>query len=243
MKKIEISASILSADMANLTAVTEGLERDGLDMLHFDVMDGQFVPNITFGMPVLASINDATEQFMDAHLMVQEPIRYVDHCTNLFLDVHLMIADPIRYVKQFVDAGADLVTFHIESNSDPAATIAAIHDAGAKAGIVLKPGTPWEEAIPYLAQVEVVLVMTVEPGFGGQSFLWDMVEKVKALRAYADANQLSYQIEVDGGINAETAPHVIEAGAEILVIGSYLFRQADPKAAMDAIRDEAAKMA
>lgn len=137
--------------MANLTAVTEGLERDGLDMLHFDVMDGQFVPNITFGMPVLAA---------------------VDHCTNLFLDVHLMIADPIRYVKQFVDAGADLVTFHIESNSDPAATIAAIHDAGAKAGIVLKPGTPWEEAIPYLAQVEVVLVMTVEPGFGGQSFLW-----------------------------------------------------------------------
>ena len=222
MKKIEISASILSADMANLTAVTEGLERDGLDMLHFDVMDGRFVPNITFGMPVLAA---------------------VDHCTNLFLDVHLMIADPIRYVKQFVDAGADLVTFHIESNSDPAATIAAIHDAGAKAGIVLKPGTPWEEAIPYLAQVEVVLVMTVEPGFGGQSFLWDMVEKVKALRAYADANQLSYQIEVDGGINAETAPHVIEAGAEILVIGSYLFRQADPKAAMDAIRDEAAKMA
>ena len=222
LKKIEISASILSADMANLTAVTEGLERDGLDMLHFDVMDGQFVPNITFGMPVLAA---------------------VDHCTNLFLDVHLMIADPIRYVKQFVDAGADLVTFHIESNSDPAATIAAIHDAGAKAGIVLKPGTPWEEAIPYLAQVEVVLVMTVEPGFGGQSFLWDMVEKVRALRAYADANQLSYQIEVDGGINAETAPHVIEAGAEILVIGSYLFRQADPKAAMDAIRDEAAKMA
>ena len=197
LKKIEISASILSADMANLIAVTEGLERDGLDMLHFDVMDGQFVPNITFGMPVLAA---------------------VDHCTNLFLDVHLMIADPIRYVKQFVDAGA-------------------------KAGIVLKPGTPWEEAIPYLAQVEVVLVMTVEPGFGGQSFLWDMVEKVKALRAYADANQLSYQIEVDGGINAETAPHVIEAGAEILVIGSYLFRQADPKAAMDAIRDEAAKMA
>ena len=124
LKKIEISASILSADMANLTAVTEGLERDGLDMLHFDVMDGQFVPNITFGMPVLAA---------------------VDHCTNLFLDVHLMIADPIRYVKQFVDAGADLVTFHIESNSDPAATIAAIHDAGAKAGIVLKPGTPWEE--------------------------------------------------------------------------------------------------
>ena len=219
LKTIQISASILSADMANLTAVTEGLERDGLDMLHFDVMDGQFVPNITFGMPVLAA---------------------VDHCTNLFLDVHLMIADPIRYVKQFAEAGADLITFHIESNSDSAATIAAIHEAGVKAGIVLKPNTPWEEAIPYLEQVEVVLVMTVEPGFGGQSFLWDMVEKVKALRQYAQEHGLYYQIEVDGGINAETAPRVIEAGAEILVIGSYLFRQADPKAAMNAIREEAA---
>ena len=169
LKTIQISASILSADMANLTAVTEGLERDGLDMLHFDVMDGQFVPNITFGMPVLAA---------------------VDHCTDLFLDVHLMIADPIRYVKQFAEAGADLITFHIESNSDPAATIAAIHEAGVKAGIVLKPNTPWEEAIPYLEQVEVVLVMTVEPGFGGQSFLWDMVEKVKALRQYAQEHGL-----------------------------------------------------
>ena len=217
-----MSPSILAADFKVLGQEMKKTEENGAAYIHFDVMDGMFVPSISFGMPVLAA---------------------VDHCTNLFLDVHLMIADPIRYVKQFVDAGADLVTFHIESNSDPAATIAAIHDAGAKAGIVLKPGTPWEEAIPYLAQVEVVLVMTVEPGFGGQSFLWDMVEKVKALRAYADANQLSYQIEVDGGINAETAPHVIEAGAEILVIGSYLFRQADPKAAMDAIRDEAAKMA
>ena len=222
MMNYVLSPSILAADFKVLGQEMKKTEENGAAYIHFDVMDGMFVPSISFGMPVLAA---------------------VDHCTNLFLDVHLMIADPIRYVKQFVDAGADLVTFHIESNSDPAATIAAIHDAGAKAGIVLKPGTPWEEAIPYLAQVEVVLVMTVEPGFGGQSFLWDMVEKVKALRAYADANQLSYQIEVDGGINAETAPHVIEAGAEILVIGSYLFRQADPKAAMDAIRDEAAKMA
>ncbi|MGN1404541.1 MAG: ribulose-phosphate 3-epimerase [Ruminococcus sp.] len=218
---MQISASILSADVANLAAVTAGLERSGLDMLHFDVMDGQFVPNITFGMPVLAAI---------------------DQCTNLFMDVHLMIKDPLRYAEQFVKAGADLVTFHLESDSDPVKTIEAIHEAGAKAGIVLKPGTSWEEAIPYLGMVEVVLVMTVEPGFGGQSFLWDMVKKVEALREYARAHQLNYQIEVDGGINAETAPHVLRAGAEILVIGSYLFRQADPRAAMDGIRAEAAKL-
>ena len=178
LKTIQISASILSADMANLTAVTEGLERDGLDMLHFDVMDGQFVPNITFGMPVLAA---------------------VDHCTNLFLDVHLMIADPIRYVKQFAEAGADLITFHIESNSDPAATIAAIHEAGVKAGIVLKPNTPWEEAIPYLEQVEVVLVMTVEPGFGGQAFLCAVDGSVHhALRPVAGVQFLGDLLIGDG---------------------------------------------
>lgn len=221
MKHVQISASILSADVANLAAVTAGLERTGLDMLHFDVMDGQFVPNITFGMPVLAAI---------------------DQCTNLFMDVHLMIKDPLRYAEQFVKAGADLVTFHLESDSDPVQTIEAIHEAGAKAGIVLKPGTPWEEAIPYLEMVEVVLVMTVEPGFGGQSFLWDMVKKVEALRNYARVHQLNYQIEVDGGINAETAPHVLRAGAEILVIGSYLFRQADPRAAMEDIRAEADRL-
>nr|WP_295215104.1 ribulose-phosphate 3-epimerase [Ruminococcus sp.] len=221
MKHVQISASILSADVANLAAVTAGLERSGLDMLHFDVMDGQFVPNITFGMPVLAAI---------------------DQCTNLFMDVHLMIKDPLRYAEQFVKAGADLVTFHLESDSDPVQTIEAIHKAGAKAGIVLKPGTSWETAIPYLEMVEVVLVMTVEPGFGGQSFLWDMVKKIEALRNYALVHQLDYQIEVDGGINAETAPRVLRAGAEILVIGSYLFRQADPRAAMDEIRAEAIKL-
>lgn len=221
LKQVQISASILSADVANLAAVTAGLEHSGLDMLHFDVMDGQFVPNITFGMPVLAAI---------------------DQCTNLFLDVHLMITDPIRYVEQFVKAGADLVTFHLESSGDPSETIAAIHTAGAKAGIVLKPGTPWEAAIPYLEMVEVVLVMTVEPGFGGQSFLWNMVEKIKALHDYACIHELNYQIEVDGGINAETAPYALRAGADILVIGSYLFRQADPKAALDAIRFDAARL-
>lgn len=218
MENIQISASILSADVANLATVIAGLEHSGVDMLHFDVMDGHFVPNITFGMPVLAAI---------------------DQCTNLFMDVHLMITNPLQYAERFVKAGADLVTFHLESDSDPEETIRAIHTAGAQAGIVLKPNTPWETAIPYLHMVEVVLVMTVEPGFGGQSFLWDMVQKVASLREYAKEKGLSYRIQVDGGINAETAQHVLRAGAEILVIGSYLFRQADPRAAMDSIRADA----
>lgn len=218
---MQISASILSADMANLTTVVTGLDHAGIDMLHFDVMDGHFVPNITFGMPVLAAI---------------------DHCTPLFMDVHLMISDPLRYASQFVKAGADLVTFHLESDSDPKKTICAIHDAGAQAGIVLKPATSWEEAIPYLDQVEVVLVMTVEPGFGGQSFLWDMVAKVEALQDYIQKHGLLCQIEVDGGINVETAPHVLRAGAEILVMGSYLFNQADLRFAVRQIHDEAEKL-
>lgn len=221
MNNIQISASILSADLSNLATVTEGLEHSGVDMLHFDVMDGHFVPNLTFGMPVLAAI---------------------DHCTNLFLDVHLMITNPLQYVEQFAKAGADLITFHLESDSDPEETIRTIHAAGAQAGIVLKPGTSWEMAIPFLPMVEVVLVMTVEPGFGGQSFLWEMIDKVEALHQYAEAHSLSYRIEVDGGINAETAPHVLRAGAELLVIGSYLFRQADPKSAMDAIRENVRKL-
>lgn len=221
MKQIQISASILSADMANLAAVIEGLEHASTDMLHFDVMDGHFVPNITFGLPVLEAL---------------------DHVTGMFMDVHLMIDEPLVYAERFIKAGADLVTFHLESKSDPLETIQAIHAAGAQAGIVLKPSTPWEEAVPYLEQVEVVLVMTVEPGFGGQSFLWPMIQKVEALSAYAKAHDLHYHVQVDGGINAETAPHAIRAGADLLVIGSYLFRQANPRAAMEAIREEAASL-
>lgn len=220
LKRMQISASILSADMANLIAVTAGLEHAKVDMLHFDVMDGNFVPNITFGMPVLAAI---------------------DRCTPLFMDVHLMIADPLRYAAQFVEAGADLVTFHLESESDPKETIDAIHQAGAQAGIVLKPGTPWDAAIPYLEMAEVVLVMTVEPGFGGQSFLWDMVDKVTSLHRYIRQHNLPCRIEVDGGINVETAPYVLRAGAEILVMGSYLFHQANLYAAVQQIHAEAEK--
>ena len=218
LKHVQISASILSADVADLAAVAADLRQAGVDMLHFDVMDGQFVPNITFGMPVLAAL---------------------DRHSDLFMDVHLMIEDPEKYAVQFVEAGADLVTFHVESRSDIAKTIRLIHEAGAKAGIVLKPDTPWETAIPYLDSVEVVLVMTVEPAFGGQSFMREMMKKVEALCSYAEAHHLTYQIEVDGGINGETSQEAIRAGAELLVIGSYLFRQEDKRAAMTAIREQA----
>ena len=148
MQKIQVSASILSADMCNLEAVVRTLETIGTDMLHFDVMDGRFVDNISFGIPVLEAIRKKTD---------------------LFLDVHLMISDPLHYAARFAKAGANGITFHLESESDPQKTIDAIHACGIPAGIVIKPNTPAEAVLPYLPSVEMVLVMTVEPGFGGQS--------------------------------------------------------------------------
>ena len=204
MDTIQVSASILSADLLHLEDVAKELEQSDVDMLHFDVMDGIFVPNLTFGMLVLAALR---------------------RCSSIFLDVHLMIQDPIRYIPQFAKAGADLITFHLESESDPKETIAAIRAAGVQAGIVLKPGTPYEAVLPYLPLVDVVLVMTVEPGFGGQSFMWEMVDKVQKIQEQIAQQQLPVRIEVDGGIHAGTAKAVIDAGASILVMGSALFSQ------------------
>lgn len=204
MKQIFTCASILNADMANLEKVSKELEKSGVEMLHFDVMDGVFVPNISFGFPILEA---------------------VDRSTDMFLDVHLMITDPLRYIPQIIAAGADLITFHLESQSDPYETIRAINDGGAQAGIVLKPGTSYEAALPFMELVDVVLVMTVEPGFGGQSFMRDMLDKIRALRAYIDEKQLNVRIQVDGGINDKTAGEAVSAGAEMLVVGSYLFKQ------------------
>lgn len=196
-----VSASVLSADMLNLADEVKKLEKNDIDMLHFDVMDGVFVNNITYGLPILASIRKITE---------------------LTLDVHLMITDPLKYVKRFAESGADIISFHIESESDTAETIRAIRESGAKAAVAIKPATPAETVFEYLKDLDMVLVMTVEPGFGGQAFM-DMSEKIRAIRNYAEKNNLNIDIQVDGGINNETSEIVKQAGANVLVSGSFLF--------------------
>lgn len=198
-----VSASILSADLLNLQSEIRKLEENNVDWVHFDVMDGVFVPNISYGIPVLAQI---------------------DRKTDMFLDVHLMITDPLKYVKEFDKAGADMITFHIESVSDTMETIRTIQETECNIGIAIKPNTPAEDVFPYVPFVDMVLVMTVEPGFGGQSFM-DMSDKIRKIREYADKN--GYEellIQVDGGIDDKTAPIVKAAGANVLVSGSYLFK-------------------
>ena len=215
MQKIQVSASILSADMCNLEAVVRTLETSGTDMLHFDVMDGRFVDNISFGIPVLEAIRKKTD---------------------LFLDVHLMISDPLHYAERFAKAGANGITFHLESESDPQKTIDAIHACDIPAGIVIKPNTPAEAVLPYLSSVEMVLVMTVEPGFGGQSFMADMMPKVRAIRAYIDEKNPGCELEVDGGVNAQTAKVCTAAGANVLVAGSAFFKAEDKAAFVQAVK-------
>lgn len=215
--KNKISASILNADLLHLEDVVRKLEAAKTDMLHFDVMDGVFVNNISFGIPILTALSEAT---------------------SMYKDVHLMITDPIRYVDAFASAGADMITFHLESESDPIETIRAIHAAGCKAGISIKPATPAEAVFPYLDQVEMVLVMTVEPGFGGQGFIHEMTDKISEIRRQANDSGLSLMIEVDGGINNDTAPIVWDAGADVFVVGSYLFRHENLVDAMNGLRFE-----
>lgn len=205
-----ISASILAADFARLGEELTRTKDCGAQMAHIDVMDGVFVPNISFGLPVLKSIRPHSD---------------------LFFDTHLMIIDPQRYVADFAKAGADGITIHVESNSDTAACLQAIHACGKRAGISVKPATPVEAVYPYLQDTDMVLIMTVEPGFGGQGFLHETLPKIAALRDYITKHNLAIDIEVDGGINAQTAKLCRDAGANVLVAGSYLYGAADMKQA------------
>ncbi|MBR4102108.1 MAG: ribulose-phosphate 3-epimerase [Oscillospiraceae bacterium] len=215
--KNQISASILNADLLHLEEVVRKLEAAKVDMLHFDVMDGVFVNNISFGIPILSALSEAT---------------------SMYKDVHLMITDPLRYVDAFAKAGADMITFHLESESNPMAVINAIHSSGCKAGISIKPATPADTVFPFLDKVDMVLVMTVEPGFGGQGFIHEMTDKISEIRREADKMGLSLMIEVDGGINHETAPLVWNAGSDVFVVGSYLFRHSDLVEAVNGLRFE-----
>lgn len=207
----KIAPSILSADFVNLERDIRALADNGADLVHVDVMDGIFVPNISIGIPVVAAIRKITD---------------------LPLDVHLMIDRPIRYVEEFVKAGADFVTIHIEADQ-PQNTLAAldrIHELGCKAGIVLKPKTPAEAAIPYLEKCDMILIMTVEPGFGGQKFLADQMDKVAQIREWLDDVNPECLVEVDGGVDAVTHVTCKDHGANVLVAGSAYFKAQDKAA-------------
>ncbi len=219
---IKISPSVLASDFSALGAESARMEKAGADYLHLDVMDGKFVPNITFGAPVIGAIRNKT---------------------NLVFDVHLMIDEPLKYISDFKKSGADIITFHIESSSDAGETVDAILDCGCKAGISVKPATPVEEVFPYLDKLSMVLVMTVEPGFGGQSFMPETMEKIKTLRAEIQRRGLEVDIQVDGGINAATVQTAASAGANVFVAGSAVFGAADASKAISQLRELAQQAA
>ena len=212
---VKIAPSILACDLANLEKEVSDIEKAGAELVHIDVMDGMFVTNISFGLPVVEALRKKS---------------------NMAFDVHLMIEKPERYATRFIDAGADLLTFHIEACEDAESLLDTIRESGAMAAISVKPATPIESVYPLLKKCDMVLIMTVEPGYGGQSFMPEMVEKITKLKAEIEEQGLDVMIQVDGGINAETAKICREAGADILVAGSSVFKSEDRKAAIDALR-------
>lgn len=214
---IKIAPSILSADFANLQRDIQEVEQGGADYIHIDVMDGHFVPNITIGP------------------LIVEAVRPV---TKLPLDVHLMIENPDQYIPAFAKAGADIISVHVEACRHLHRTIQLIKAQGVKAGVVINPATPVESIIPILADVDLVLLMTVNPGFGGQAFISSVLPKIKQVRSLIEEQGLSVEVEVDGGVNAETAALCVEAGANVLVAGSAIYQKQDRKQAISAIRGD-----
>ena len=213
---VKISPSALACDLTKMGEEVNEIEKAGAEMVHLDVMDGVFVPNSSFGLAVLEALRKKS---------------------SMFFDVHLMIVNPEKYIERYItECGADLITFHLEATNVPDECINMIKNHGKRAAVSIKPKTPIEEVYPYLDRCDMVLIMTVEPGFGGQSFMPDMLEKVKALRAEITRRGLNVDIQVDGGINAETAKLARDAGANVLVAGSAVFKAQDRRAAIDSLR-------
>ncbi len=215
-RKIDIAPSVLSADFSRLGQEIEAVERGGAGLIHFDVMDGHFVPNITVGLPVLKS---------------------VARSTRLPVDAHLMISHPGRYAEQFVEAGAQMVSVHVEADAHLHRTVLAIKAAGAQAGVVINPATPLGTLVEILDFADYVLVMSVNPGFGGQKFIPAAIDKVRRLRQMIDERGLKVRIEIDGGIDLTNIQQVVAAGAEIIVAGSAIFGTEDACAAVRGLRD------